>query len=99
MAGTATLICPKCRGEMSTYERNGVQVDQCEECRGIFLDRGELEKLIEAATSSMGEANPRDGEQEHAHDHDHDHDHDHGAHRRRRGGATSLLSEFLGGGE
>ncbi|GGM00741.1 hypothetical protein GCM10012279_17900 [Micromonospora yangpuensis] len=42
------LICPKCRGEMRQYERSGVVIDQCGECRGIFLDRGELEKLFEA---------------------------------------------------
>jgi Zn-finger nucleic acid-binding protein len=36
---------------MRQYERNGVHVDQCTECRGIFLDRGELEKLIDAETS------------------------------------------------
>ncbi|MFE0592136.1 zf-TFIIB domain-containing protein [Micromonospora echinospora] len=42
------LTCPKCRGEMRQYERSGVVVDQCGECRGIFLDRGELEKLFEA---------------------------------------------------
>jgi Zn-finger nucleic acid-binding protein len=42
------LICPKCGGEMRSYERNGVVVDQCTECRGIFLDRGELEKLVDA---------------------------------------------------
>lgn len=39
------LICPKCRGHMRTYERNGVQLEQCETCRGIFLDYGELEHL------------------------------------------------------
>jgi Zn-finger nucleic acid-binding protein len=33
---------------MRTYERNGVHVDQCSECRGIFLDRGELERLMDA---------------------------------------------------
>lgn len=33
---------------MRQYERNGVVIDQCGECRGIFLDRGELEKLFEA---------------------------------------------------
>lgn len=33
---------------MRQYERSGVTVDQCSECRGIFLDRGELEKLFEA---------------------------------------------------
>jgi uncharacterized protein len=43
-----TLTCPKCQGSMRVYERSGVTVDQCTECRGIFLDRGELEKLIDA---------------------------------------------------
>jgi Zn-finger nucleic acid-binding protein len=42
------LICPKCQGLMRTYERSGVTVDQCADCRGIFLDRGELERLIDA---------------------------------------------------
>jgi uncharacterized protein len=42
------LTCPKCHGSMRQYERNGVHVDQCTECRGIFLDRGELERLTEA---------------------------------------------------
>ncbi|GIG89029.1 hypothetical protein Pen02_39650 [Plantactinospora endophytica] len=42
------MTCPKCRGDMRQYERSGVTVDQCTECRGIFLDRGELEKLFEA---------------------------------------------------
>ena len=42
------LTCPKCHGTMRTYERNGVHVDQCGDCRGIFLDRGELERLIDA---------------------------------------------------
>jgi Zn-finger nucleic acid-binding protein len=42
------LTCPKCRGQMHQYERNGVVIDQCADCRGIFLDRGELERLAEA---------------------------------------------------
>lgn len=44
----STLVCPKCKGEMNTYERSGITVDQCTECRGIFLDRGELERLLDA---------------------------------------------------
>jgi Zn-finger nucleic acid-binding protein len=44
------LICPKCQGAMRSYERNGVTVDQCSECRGVFLDRGELERLVDADT-------------------------------------------------
>jgi uncharacterized protein len=45
------LICPKCRGTMRSYERSGITVDQCSECRGIFLDRGELERLVDAETA------------------------------------------------
>lgn len=36
---------------MRAYERNGVTVDQCAECRGVFLDRGELERLIDSEGS------------------------------------------------
>ena len=42
------MTCPKCQGQMRSYERNGVTVDQCGDCRGLFLDRGELERLIDA---------------------------------------------------
>jgi Zn-finger nucleic acid-binding protein len=45
------LTCPKCQAPMRSYERNGVTVDQCGDCRGIFLDRGELERLVEAENS------------------------------------------------
>ena len=44
------LSCPKCQAPMRSYERSGVTVDQCTECRGIFLDRGELEPLVDADT-------------------------------------------------
>ncbi|MFI8220778.1 zf-TFIIB domain-containing protein [Streptomyces sp. NPDC085932] len=39
------MQCPKCRAPMHTYNRNGVQIEQCSGCRGIFLDYGELESL------------------------------------------------------
>jgi uncharacterized protein len=42
------LTCPKCSGSMRSYERVGIVIDQCSECRGVYLDRGELEKLIDA---------------------------------------------------
>ena len=53
------LTCPKCHGTMRTYERNGVHVDQCSDCRGIFLDRGELDRLIDAENSYHGSGAPR----------------------------------------
>jgi len=48
---TTDLICPKCQGTMRSYERSGITVDQCADCRGIFLDRGELEHLVDAEQS------------------------------------------------
>jgi uncharacterized protein len=63
---TTTLSCPKCGGTMRSYERNGVVVDQCTDCRGIFLDRGELERLVDAEGRHYGdERDPRGGEREH----------------------------------
>jgi Zn-finger nucleic acid-binding protein len=50
---SATLTCPKCRGAMASYERSGIVIDQCTECRGIFLDRGELERFVDLASGGV----------------------------------------------
>ncbi len=47
------LRCPKCAGDLVTYERQGVHVDQCRDCRGVWLDRGELDHLIDAETAAL----------------------------------------------
>lgn len=52
------MTCPKCHGRMRQFERNGVHIDQCTECRGIFLDRGELEHLMDAE-NRLNAAPPR----------------------------------------
>lgn len=44
------LMCPNDDAAMQTMERAGVQFDMCPTCRGVWLDRGELEKLMTAAT-------------------------------------------------
>ena len=55
------LVCPKCQGLMRTYERSGVTLDQCADCRGIFLDRGELEHLVDAEQGwQRGPSAPRE---------------------------------------
>lgn len=45
------LMCPNDNAPMQTLDRNGVQFDMCPTCRGVWLDRGELEKLMESATN------------------------------------------------
>lgn len=43
------LMCPNDNAPMQTLDRHGVQFDMCPTCRGVWLDRGELEKLMAAA--------------------------------------------------
>lgn len=53
-----SLLCPKCMNPMRQYERNRVVVDQCTECGGLFLDRGELEALAAAERAYYGDPVP-----------------------------------------
>lgn len=61
------LMCPNDNAAMQTLERNGVQFDMCPTCRGVWLDRGELEKLMAAATeegrASAPQAAPQPAQQ------------------------------------
>lgn len=61
MADTG-LTCPKCSKTWVTYERNGVVIEECAGCQGVFLDRGELERLIDAESEYLAklsaETNP-----------------------------------------
>lgn len=56
----STLICPKCGAPMREYERRGVTLEQCVECRGVYLDRGELERLTSAGTAHHDDPGRRD---------------------------------------
>lgn len=46
-------ICPVCNVDLQRAQRQGVEIDYCPQCRGIWLDRGELEKLIERSASEF----------------------------------------------
>jgi uncharacterized protein len=52
------LMCPNDNAAMQTLERGGVQFDMCPSCRGVWLDRGELEKLMESAARDAVPAAP-----------------------------------------
>src|SRR6266545_2089969 len=52
------VICPKCQNVMHTVDRLGVHIEQCEGCRGIFLDRGELEQIAGAEQRHYASAAP-----------------------------------------
>jgi uncharacterized protein len=57
MADTG-LICPKCSSAWKTHDRSGVVVDECVGCQGVFLDRGELERLIDAESDYLAKIDP-----------------------------------------
>lgn len=42
------MICPKCQNIMRTVDKDGVHIEQCEGCGGVFLDRGEMEQVARA---------------------------------------------------
>ncbi len=43
----AAMECPVCRVPLAMSDRQGIEIDYCPRCRGIWLDRGELDKIIE----------------------------------------------------
>lgn len=52
------LMCPNDSTPMQTLDRSGVQFDMCPSCRGVWLDRGELEKLMGAAADEARASAP-----------------------------------------
>ncbi|MBK5102492.1 MAG: zf-TFIIB domain-containing protein [Desulfobacteraceae bacterium] len=46
------MKCPVCAIELNMTERSGIEIDYCSQCRGVWLDRGELDKIIERSTPS-----------------------------------------------
>jgi Zn-finger nucleic acid-binding protein len=78
---------------MRTYERSGANVDQCVECRGVFLDRGELERLINAE-STFYEPTPAPVPQYRDYDRDRDYTRDRGhGPKRKRGFLSDLFDD------
>ena len=47
----AGMLCPVCRTGLSMSDRSGVEIDYCPSCRGVWLDRGELDKIIERSAT------------------------------------------------
>ncbi|ACA60461.1 TFIIB-type zinc ribbon-containing protein [Candidatus Desulforudis audaxviator] len=59
------MKCPVCNVSLTMTERSGVEIDYCPQCRGVWLDRGELDKIIErsALRESPVEHRPRQSEE------------------------------------
>jgi Zn-finger nucleic acid-binding protein len=71
------MKCPICKEpDLVMADRQGIEIDYCPKCRGIWLDRGELDKIVERSTTAgrMPPGDPHDDEHE---------DHSYGRPRKR----------------
>ena len=52
------MQCPACNETLVMSERQGIEIDYCPKCRGVWLDRGELDKIIERNAAQQPPAAP-----------------------------------------
>lgn len=85
------MQCPIDGTQLVMSDRNGVEIDYCPQCRGVWLDRGELDKIIER---NMGQT-PPPPPQHTAPARDYDHDRDYESRPRKKKKRDSFLSEIF----
>ena len=85
----AGMPCPVCKVPLVMSDRQGVEIDYCPQCRGVWLDRGELDKIIERSAGDSQPAappsSPQGGRYEEPRHGDRQYgDRDHRPHKRRK---------------
>jgi Zn-finger nucleic acid-binding protein len=99
------MKCPNCEETLVMTERQGVEIDYCPKCRGVWLDKGELDKIIEkSASTDLNQQFKQQDEKRNRHDDDDNDDdgffnrnrgNDHKAkHNKRKGGFLGDLFDF-----
>ena len=53
------MQCPVCSVALTMSDRQGIEIDYCPQCRGVWLDRGELDKIIERSRGGFASAEDR----------------------------------------
>lgn len=85
------MKCPKCNVALLMSEKQGIEIDYCPDCRGIWLDRGELDKIIERSYTS----DSADNRSVYHKDDDYKHHDDHHNSNYKYGRRKSFLSELF----
>jgi Zn-finger nucleic acid-binding protein len=84
------MKCPVCKDvNLVMTDRQGIEIDYCPECRGVWLDRGELDKVIERSTVQQPPPRDRDAYPERSREYDR------GDHRHKSKKYKSLLGELF----
>jgi Zn-finger nucleic acid-binding protein len=98
------MKCPACSADLLLSERQGIEIDYCPACRGVWLDRGELDKIIERSAVESSRSRQGEYQQEYRKEESHhghrDDDHDYyidpkTGRRKRRGGPLGFLGELF----
>lgn len=91
------MQCPACQSvTLVMADRQGVEIDYCPQCRGVWLDRGELDKIIDRSAAMEPSAPPRHDDNRHArrdYDDDYAHQRSH-PYRRKKKGLLGELFDF-----
>ena len=96
------MKCPSCNTDLLLSERQGIEIDYCPSCRGVWLDRGELDKIIERSTPQMpsGSYGREHHKEDYSHQGHHGDDHDYyidpkTGRRKRKGGPFGFLEDLF----
>jgi uncharacterized protein len=91
------MNCPVCSVALTMTERQGVEIDYCPRCRGVWLDRGELDKIIERSADSQPRyANePRSAERGHDESRERHKQHDDYKYGHKKKKKESFLSDLF----
>jgi Zn-finger nucleic acid-binding protein len=88
------MKCPVCSVDLVMADRQGVEIDYCPKCRGVWLDRGELDKIIERSTLETSQRSSRESGYDRGDSHHgkhHGDDHGEGHYKKKR----SFLSDLF----
>jgi hypothetical protein len=87
------MNCPVCNVALVMSERHGIEIDYCPQCRGVWLDRGELDKIIERSTPVTSQRPSRESNYDrHDSHHGEYHGDHHGDHYKKK---RSFLSDLF----
>jgi Zn-finger nucleic acid-binding protein len=86
------MKCPVCKDiDLVMSDRQGVEIDYCQSCRGVWLDRGELDKIIERSSMQNNSSSKPQYEQSH---NKYDKHNQQGYHKKKKEGFLSEIFDF-----
>lgn len=89
------MQCPNDGATLQMTERHGVEIDYCPTCRGVWLDRGELDKIVDKASAVQAHGQPvAPPPQQHHHDPHYGH-HGHHGHHHKKHRKESFLGDLF----